>query len=306
MPGMTRDLNDLNDLTLFASVVDAGGYSAAERRTGVPKSRLSRRVAALESELGVRLIQRAANRFSVTEAGERVYRHARSIADEVDALAASVAETRDEPAGLVRVAAAPLAGELWLAGWVGEFAVQHPKVQVAMVLSNRYVDLVGERFDLALRYASSPLSDADVVARPLGESGMALYASPAFLAAHGEPADLDALRVLPAVVLGRLERPRPWIFTGADGGRVSFVPPARFIVDNILAARAAAIAGAGVVQLPDGACDEAVAAGALREVLPAFAPPPTTAYAVYPSRRGASAAVRHLIAFIEERMRALR
>ena len=299
-------MQDLNDLALFASVVDAGGYSAAERRTGIPKSRLSRRIAALETELGVRLIQRTANRFFVTEAGERVYRHARSIADEADALAASVAETRDEPAGLVRVAAAPLAGELWLAGWLGEFAVRHPKVRVALSLSNRYVDLLAERYDLALRYSSTPLADADVVARPLGQSGMSLLASPAFLATHGEPADLDALRGLPAVVLGRLEHPRPWAFTGADGEALSFVPPTRFVVNNIVAARAAAIAGVGLAQLPHGAADDALAGGSLREVLAAFAPPLTTAYAVYPSRRGTSAAVRHLIAFLEERMGALR
>ncbi len=300
-----RAMQDLNDLALFASVVDAGGYSAAERHTGIPKSRLSRRVTALEAELGVRLIQRTANRFFVTEAGQRVYRHARAIADEADALAASVAETLGEPAGLVRVTAAPLTGELWLAGWLAEFAVMHPKVRIALSLSNRYVDILTERFDLAVRFSSKPLDDADVVARPIGRATLSLMASPAFVAAHGEPNNLDALADLPAIVLGSQERPRAWAFTNDDGSEVSIMPRARLIVNNVVAAREAVIAGAGMAQLPPTACREALAAGKLRTLLPHHAPPASVAYAVYPSRRGASAAMRELVTFLEARFRTL-
>ena len=294
-------MQDLNDLTLFARVVEAGGYSAAERLTGIPKSRLSRRVAALETELGVRLIQRSANRFFVTEAGERVHRHAQAIAREAEALAVSVAATRDEPAGLVRLSAAPLAGEMWLAGWLGEFTRLHPRVQIALSLSNRQVDLLAERIDLALRFSSTPLVDADVVARAIGQGRMVLVASPGHVAEHGTPSGLEDLHGRAAIVLGDLARPRPWSFIGVAGEPVWVTPAARFVVNNIVAAREAARAGAGIAQLPLAACEEALGDGSLLALLPSQAPPPTTLYAMYPSRHGVSAAVRALLAFLEAR-----
>lgn len=294
-------MQDLNDLTLFARVVEAGGYSAAERLTGIPKSRLSRRVQALEAELGVRLIQRTANRFFVTEAGDRVHRHAQAIAREAEALVASVAETMDEPAGLVRLSAAPLAGEMWLAAWLAEFLCRYPRVQIALSLSNRHVDLLAERFDLALRFSSTPLADADVVARRIGQGRMVLVASPGALARHGPPATVADLREWPAVVLGSLERPRPWSFLDEAGEPVVSTPAPRMVVNNVVAAREAVKAGAGVAQLPLAACQEALADGSLCALLPERAPVPTPLYAMYPSRHGMSTAVRVLLAFLEAR-----
>lgn len=294
-------MHDLNDLTLFARVVEAGGYSAAERLTGIPKSRLSRRVQALEAELGVRLIQRTANRFFVTDAGQRVHRHAQAIARETQALVASVAETLDEPAGLVRLSAAPLAGEMWLAAWLAEFACQYPRVQIALSLSNRHVDLLAERFDLALRFSSTPLVDADVVARRIGQGRMVLVTSPEALALRAAPSTLADLRDWPAVVLGSLERPRPWSFVDEAGEPVVMTPVPRIVVNNVVAAREAVRAGAGVAQLPMAACQQGLADGSLCALLPEQAPAATPLYAMYPSRHGMSTAVRELLAFLEAR-----
>lgn len=296
-------MHDLNDLTLFARVVEAGGYSAAERLTGIPKSRLSRRVQALEAELGVRLIQRTANRFFVTEAGERVHRHAQAIAREAEALTASVADTMDEPAGVVRLSAAPLAGEMWLATWLAEFAGRYPRVQIALSLSNRHVDLLAERVDLALRFSSTPLADADVVARRIGQGRMVLVASPGALAGRNPPATVADLHDWPAVVLGSLERPRPWSFRDATGEPVVMTPAPRIVVNNVVAAREAVKAGAGVAQLPLAACQQELADGSLCALLPERAPMPTPLYAMYPSRHGMSTAVRVLLAFLEARCR---
>jgi DNA-binding transcriptional LysR family regulator len=296
-------IDDINDLYLFARVVEAGGFAAAERDTGIPKSRLSRRIAALEKQLGVRLIHRSAHAFSVTDVGQGVYRHARAISDEAQAAVATVAETLNEPSGLVRISTSTLTAELHLAGWLGEFTCRYPKVRVALELSNRFVDLLAEGVDVAIRFSTAPLVSADIVARPLGISRMVLVASPALLAKHGMPAEIADLARLPALGQGTLESIRPWSFKAADGSVITHHPEARFVVDNIIALREAAIQGAGIVQLPWDACREAVERGELRVLLEQYPSVGTGIYCIYPSRVGMPAAVRVLVNFLEERFR---
>lgn len=297
-------MEDLDDLYLFMRVIDAGGFSAAERSTGIPKSRLSRRIAALEARLGVRLIQRSAHSFHATAIGESVYRHARAIADEAEALRATVSQTLAEPSGLIRVSSSLLTGELTLSGWLADFMNLYPKVRISLDLSNRYVDLLEERIDLAIRFSSMPLDSADIVARPIGQAGMALVASPSFLAAHGEPDALEDLGRFSALAQGSLGAIRPWIFKDANGVRLMHQPQARFISDNILALREAALRGAGLVQLPTDACKDALRDGSLRVLLPQLESVGATVYAIYPSRRGMTSAVRTLISYLEERFQA--
>jgi DNA-binding transcriptional LysR family regulator len=296
-------IEDINDLYLFARVVEAGGFAAAERDTGIPKSRLSRRIAGLEKQLGVRLIHRSAHAFSVTDAGQGVYRHARAIADEAQAAVATVAEALNEPSGLVRISTSTLTAELHLAGWLGEFTSRYPKVRIALELSNRFVDLLAEGVDLAIRFSTAPLGSADIVARQLGVSRMALVASPALLAKHGTPAEVSDLPKLPALGQGTLESIRPWAFKSPDGSVITHHPEARFVVDNIIALREAAIQGAGAIQLPWDACRDAVERGELRVLLEQYPSVGTGIYCIYPSRVGMPAAVRVLVSFLEERYR---
>jgi DNA-binding transcriptional LysR family regulator len=296
-------IEDINDLYLFARVVEAGGFAAAERDTGIPKSRLSRRIAALEKQFGVRLIHRSAHAFSVTDVGRGVYRHARAIADEAQAAVAAVAETLNEPSGLVRISTSTLTAELHLAGWLGEFTSRYPKVRVVLELSNRFVDLLAEGVDLAIRFSTAPLVSADIVARPLGVSRMVLVASPALLAKYGTPLEIAALPKLPALGQGTLESIRPWVFKAPDGSVITHHPEPRFVVDNIIALREAAIQGAGVVQLPWDACQAAVERGELRLLLEQHPSLGTGIYCIYPSRVGMPAAVRVLVNFLEERFR---
>jgi DNA-binding transcriptional LysR family regulator len=296
-------IEDINDLYLFARVVEAGGFAAAERDTGIPKSRLSRRIAALEKHLGVRLIHRSAHAFSVTDAGQGVYRHARAIADEAQAAVATVAETLNEPSGLVRVSTSTLTAELHLAGWLGEFSCRYPKVRVALELSNRFVDLLAEGIDLAIRFSTAPLASADIVARPLGMSRMVLVASPGLLAKLGTPAELTDLSKLPALGQGTLESIRAWSFQAPDGSVLTHRPEPKFVVDNIIALREAAIHGAGVIQLPWDACREAVERGDLQVLLEQYPSVGTGIYCIYPSRVGMPAAVRVLVNYLEERYR---
>lgn len=296
-------MDSLDDLMAFLRVADAGGFSAAERSTGIPKSRLSRRIAALERQLGVRLVQRSSHAFHLTDVGERVYRHARAMADEADAVRAAVSEALAEPSGLIRVSSSLLQGELFLAGWLADFMALYPKLRVSLELSNHYVDLLAERIDLAIRVAGAPLAAEDVVARPIGTGKMVLVASPVVVERHGLPRSPADLHHFPLVAQGNAETVRPWAFGDAGGRETVYLPPARFVSNNLLALRAAVLAGVGAAQIPLEACRDALRSGALVELLPERAPPVSTVYAVYPSRRGLAFAVRTLIDFLEERFR---
>lgn len=296
-------MDKLDDLIAFLRVVDAGGVSAAERSTGIPKSSLSRRIAALERQLGVRLVQRSSHAFHLTDVGERVYRHARAMADEADAVQATVSEALAEPRGLIRVSSSLLQGELFLAAWLGDFMGLYPKVRVSLDLSNHYVDMLAERIDLAIRVSGAPLAAADIVAKPIGTGRMVLVASAPAVARHGAPATLADLDRWPLVAQGQAETVRPWVFRLPDGREVTHLPQPRFVSNNLLALREAVLAGAGMAQIPLEACRDALRDGALIELLPDLAPPPSTVYAIYPSRRGLSFAVRTLIEFLEARFR---
>jgi DNA-binding transcriptional LysR family regulator len=296
-------IEDVNDLYLFGRVVESGGFAAAERATGIPKSRLSRRVAALERALSVRLIHRTAQHFQVTDIGQSVYQHARRIADEAEAAGATVDDALNEPGGLIRVSASVFTGETLLAGWLAEFIARYPRVRVLLDLSNRFVDLFSDRFDLAIRYSIAPLASADVIARQLGTSRMVLVGSPNLLASLGEPRNVADLSRYPALAQGSLDAVRPWTFKGEDGSTVLHDPQASFITDNIVALREAAIAGAGLVQLPLNACRIAIASGTLRSVLKHRESAGAPLYVIYPSRREMPLGVRALLAFLEERFR---
>lgn len=295
------NIADINDLYLFARVVEAGGFAAAERETAIPKSRLSRRLAALEKQLGARLIHRSAHAFSVTDVGQSVYRHARTIANEAQAAMTTVADTLNEPSGLLRISASTLTTELYLAGWLGEFTARYSKVRIALELSNRFVDLLSEGFDLAIRFSTAPLVSADIVARQLGVSRMVLVGSPALLAKYGAPEELADLARLPALGQGTLESTRPWSFKGSDGAVLTHHPQPRFVVENIVALREAAIQGAGVIQLPWAACSAAVERGDLQLLLEQYPSVGTGIYCIYPSRVGMPAAARLLMNFLAER-----
>jgi DNA-binding transcriptional LysR family regulator len=287
----------LDDLDLFARVVEAGGFAAAERATGIPKSRLSRRVSALETRLGGRLIERSAHSFAVTPVGQVVYRHALAMLGEAEAAEAAVTEAMGEPAGLVRISAALMTGELILAAMLADFAKLHPKVRIALSLSDRFVDLTVERFDLAIRASSAPLANSDLVARRVWESGFLTVASPEYLARAGMPDSPAALSKHDCLGLGTLDTVRRWFFQGAE-----FAIEPRFRIDNLVALAQAAVRGLGLAQVPDYTCHRELAAGTLVRVLEEWELPPSSVYAVYPSRRGLTAATRAVLDYLAERL----
>ncbi|MEX3789819.1 LysR substrate-binding domain-containing protein [Paraburkholderia sp. BR14374] len=295
-------MDNLNDLYLFVRVVEARGFSAAERATGIAKSRLSRRIAALEARLGARLVHRDTHSFDLTPLGETVYRHARNMVAEAENVRLAVDDAQTEPSGVLRVNASLLMGETILGGFLAEFAKRYPKVRIHLTLTNRYVDLIAERIDLAFRAASGPLESEDVVAREIGLAPNVLVASPESIARCGDPADLAALVALPSLAYGTPQAPRNWRFVSPAGDPVEHAVDPVFIAENFVALREAALAGLGYAQLPLNICATSIAQGRLVEVMRAWSSQPAKYYAIYPSRRGTAPAIRMLIEFVKEKL----
>jgi DNA-binding transcriptional LysR family regulator len=288
-------MQDLNDLYYFASVAERGGFAAASRALQVPKSKLSRRVAQLESRLGVRLLQRSTRRFAVTDLGQAYLAHCKAMLVEADAAQTVVDAARSEPCGRVRLSC-PIALLHALVGrMLIEFAQRFPAVSVELVGVNRPVDLLAEGVDLALRVRRPPLADSDLALRMLGRSTQCLVASPQLLAARGPVQSPGELANWPSLGHGVPGATQGWYLLGPEGAEATMHPAPRFLCSDMLTLRDAAIAGLGVAQLPLLLIREAIDRGQLVRLLPDWAPQPETIHAVFPSRRGLMPAVRGLL-----------
>ena len=178
-------MNDLNDMAVFAKVVETGGFTMAGEAIDMPKSNVSRRVSRLEERLGVRLLERTTRKIRMTELGEIYYTHCRRIIEEAEHADARVSQALEIPRGQLRVSASVTVGQNIISPVLGQFVKEYPEVKVQMTLANRRVDLVEEGFDIAVRVGQ--LEDSSLVARLLGKSELALFASPDYLKRAGEP-----------------------------------------------------------------------------------------------------------------------
>ena len=171
-------MQDLNDLYYFVQVVDHGGYAAAGRALGMPKSKLSRRIIALEERLGVRLLQRSTRKLTVTEIGQEFYRHCVAMLVEAGAAQEAIERSRSGPQGLVRVSAPPALVCFEVGPMIARYMAANPRVTVELDSTSRRVDMIGEGIDVALRVRFPPLEPTDLVMRMLGESAQHIVASP--------------------------------------------------------------------------------------------------------------------------------
>ena len=288
-------VRDLNDLYFFAMVVDHGGFAPAGRVLGVPKSRLSRRVAALEERLGVRLIQRSSRRFAVTDTGRIYHQHCKAMLVEADAADEALAFSRAEPCGTVRMSCPVTLLDLEVGGMVAAFMARHPQVLVHLEDTNRRVDVIAEGVDIAIRVRPPPLADSELVLRVLAERDQCLVAAPALLRRFGVPGEPAALADWPSLDLGEPQEEHRWRLLDEAGREVEVAHRPRLVTRSMTALREAALAGVGVVQLPSMMVGEAIAAGQLMHVVPGWAPRRQIVHAVFASRRGLLPAVRALL-----------
>jgi DNA-binding transcriptional LysR family regulator len=295
-------LADLNDLRFFAAVVEHGGFSAAGRALGIPKSRLSKRIALLEERLGVRLLQRTTRRFVVTEVGERFYAHCRAMLEEAQAAQEAVDELRAEPRGVVRVSCPIAIAQTVIAHILPEFLAAHPKVQVRLIASNRRFDIISEGVDVAIRVRNRLDADASLVLRSFGQSAVVLVAHPAFLDEHGRPREPADLERLPLLSWLEHEGAQVLELIGADGATVNVEMRARLISGEFGVIYEAAKRGMGVAALPEFVAAPAIVRGELEIVLPEWTMPQGVAHFVYASRRGLLPGVRAFVDFLAERL----
>jgi len=298
-----ESIPDLNDLRFFVAVVEHGGFSAAARKLGLPKSRPSKRVAALEEHLGVRLIQRTTRKLLVTPTGERFHAHARAALEAAQAAQDAVAELRAEPQGLVRVSCPVALAQTVLGPILGRYLAAHPKVRLQILASNRRVDVVGEGFDVAIRVRDHVSDDAELVARTIGSERVVLLAAPAFLDRVGRPTQPAELANLPVLSYYEREQAQHWELTrAADGAHTRVTVAPRLACGDFPVLVHAAVQGLGIALLPETTCALEVGRGELEAVLPEWSAPYGILHFVYPSRRGLLPAVRAFIDFLVENL----
>lgn len=295
-------MQPLEGFYYFTQVVDHGGFARAARALGIPKSRVSRHVVALEGQLNVRLVNRSTRRFVVTDVGHEVYRHATAMLAEADAALEAVEFARAAPRGTIRASCPVAIAQTALAAILPDFLVKCPAVRLQLHVSNRRVDVLSEGFDVAVRVRSQPTGEDGLVMRSFGTFAEVLVAGPAYLERTGgiaEPSQLAQRETLDYA--GEFDR-RPWELVGPKGETASVEPAPRVVCHDFVVLRAAALAGLGVARLPETVVREDLRRGTVVRVLPAWSSPQGVLHVVFPSRRGLLPAVRAFIDFLAERL----
>jgi DNA-binding transcriptional LysR family regulator len=293
-------MQDLNDMLYFAEVVERGGFAAAGRALGIPKSRLSRRVSDLEARLGVRLLHRTTRKLSLTDVGEAYLRHCQAMRDSAQAAADTVAQVQTEPRGTVRVTCPVTLAQSVLGELMPQFLERNPLVRVEMQVTNRIVNLVEEGVDVALRVRATVDDSGSMIVKRLDEGAQVLVASPSLLKRQGVPATLADLPALDSLAMSAAEGRTTLRLIGPDGREETVQHSPRYVADDLLTLKFAVLAGTGMCWLPDYMCHTELADGRLVRVLPGWSAPPSVVHAVFPSRRGLSPAVRRFLDFLGE------
>lgn len=296
-------MQDLNDMLYFAEVVERGGFAAAGRSLGLPKSRLSRRVAELETRLGVRLLQRTTRKLSLTAVGEVYLRHCSAMRDEALAAADAVAQLQVEPRGTLRISCPVTLAQSTLGYLVPRFLALHPLVRIDMRVTNRVVDLVEEGIDIALRVRPTLEDSGSLVVKNLGASGGHLLASPSLLARQGRPDRPEDLHKLDTVAMSCIDGRSAWTLLGPEGRTFVLQHQPRYVADDLQTLKLAMLAGTGMGFLPESLSAAEQQARLLVPVLPDWTTMPGVAHAVFPSRRGQVPAVRSFLDFLGAHMR---
>ena len=330
---------DADDLLLFARVAESGSFSRAPERVQLPKSTVSRRIAALEKRLGERLLQRTTRKLVITEFGQGVLDHARAMSEEVDAALAFALSRQARPSGRLRVSMPGDFASTALERPLAQFIRDFPQVSLELDLSPRRVDLIGENFDLAIRMGTLP-DDSQLAARRLAVFTTGLYAAPSLLREHGEPLAPEALHTMPALMLlSRSGEAVAWELSprepaaergdanapghGAAGNGATPAAPAAKLAKNRRGAAASAHeivpsqhvranspdvlirlarSGAGVVAVADFFAEPYLARGELQRILPAWCLPDAECWAVFPGRRLMPAKTRAFIDMLARTM----
>ncbi|AJY07416.1 LysR family transcriptional regulator [Burkholderia sp. SIMBA_043] len=292
-------IDDLPALETFARIVSAGSLSAAARELDLSLSVVSKRLAHLESRLGVRLLHRTTRQQTLTDDGAQFHAQVLRILAEIERAETLMSDRRGTVNGMLRVTAPGELGRVRIVPLVAAFQRQHPALTVQLMLTDTIVDLLAQDIDVAVRIGS--LADSTMIARELAPNHRVLCAAPSYVATHGLPAHPADLRAHRCIVLG--DQPRTeWRFDGANGS-VAVDVTAALLTNDGGAARSFALEGAGIALKSIWDVDADLDAGTLVRVLPAFAAPAAPLHAVYPGGRHVPLRVRAFVEFLREQLR---
>ncbi|WFU48745.1 LysR family transcriptional regulator [Sinorhizobium terangae] len=293
-------MQDLNDIALFAAVVRNNGFSAAARDLNMPKSKLSKHVARLEEQLGVRLLERSTRKLRMTEIGTVFYEHCQGLLEGVEAAEAEIAAVRAEPTGIVRLGC-PFGFTPMLADILPGFHRRYPGVRLLITTTNRRLDLVEERIDVALRAREQLDTDSQLIVRQFGTVRQRLAASPTLLA-RLNGITVDNLAQMPTLSANEHHTNDTWRLLHADGTAIEIAHRPIIGCSDFLILERAAIEGMGIALLPDHICERAFRTGVLVPVLPEWTSGDVMVHLVFPSRRGLLPATRALIDYLAENL----
>ncbi|MEE8394088.1 MAG: LysR family transcriptional regulator, partial [Rhodospirillales bacterium] len=282
----------LYEMSVFAGVVEAGGFSSAAAALGISKSAVSKRVARLEDRLGARLLNRTTRRLSLTEAGAQFHERCIRILSDVEDAQSAITSLQLNPRGTLRVNAPMSFGVRHIAPALAGFMSRHPELKVDLVLNDRVVDLIEEGFDVAVRIVR--LSDSSLIARRLASYRRVVCASPEYWESHGRPAHPRQLKDHNCLNYTYLLTQGGWRFSGPNGPMTVAVSGS-FQTNNGDALRVAALNGIGVCMLPTFIAGEDLSAGRLEAALEDFEEEDLSIYAVFPHARQLPAKVRTFV-----------
>ena len=291
----------LTGMRLFARIVETGSFSVVARELGSSQPTISRTIAALEAHLGVRLLNRSSRALTLTDDGRQFYDQACRALEAVTEAEGSVGRRRGQPVGLLRLGSPVAFGRLHVAPYMPRFLDAHPDVNVDMMMTDAFVDLVSEGLDMAIRVGD--LVDPSLIARRIGTTRRVTVAASAYLARRGVPATPEDLGQHDCILYTRLATGRSWPFDGPNGP-IRVDVSGRFRADNSEAVREAVLGGAGIAVVPVWLFTDEIERGRVRIVLEAFEPTRLPIHAVYPSRRLVAAKVRAMIDFLSARYEA--
>lgn len=297
---MDINTHNLNDLMYFSQVVEHGGFSAAERVLGISKSRLSRRLSALEAALGVRLLQRSTRKLALTEAGQLFHQHCQAMLAEAKAAVDTVQQMGASPRGTVRVSVPMTIAQTMLMNTMPEFLRRYPEVKVVVHVTNRVVDLFEDGIDIALRVRSELPRNANIVARPLWRTEQMLVGAPSLLRQNAPPLTPADLRQYNTLDTPTTDNRHVFRLIAPDGATHEHEHEPRLVTADLMMIREAVRLGIGIAALPEMLYGPLLRAGQLSPVMPGWTFPQPQLYAVFLSRQGMVPAVRAFIDYLVE------
>jgi len=289
-------MDRLTEMEAFANVVDQGGFTDAAKKMGISKSAVSKHVSSLESRLGARLLNRTTRRVSPTEIGLAYYDRARRVLNDAGEADALVTSMQSAPSGLLRISVATDFGVNHLSPVLSDFLQNYPDITVNMVLNNRYVELISEGFDMAVRIGE--LEDSSLRARKLAETSKRMIASPEYLEKYGRPQKIDDLNNHKLLHYSNQSSGSVWKITAPSGERRQIRTGGWLSVNDGQSLLTAAISGLGIAYLPNYLYGEAMAEGLVEDVMPNLPMETQGVYAVYPPGKFTQPKVRAFIDFL--------